>query len=631
MSATTDDAMTAVGPASSVVVDQRASPSSWFAPVCVLAAAGLVGVAFSNNLARTDSGGARELFWVGLVAVYAPIVTLLAARRPTGGERIALVVLLALALFVVKVLHSPTQFTLFDEFSELRTLNDIVGAGNLFSPNDLRPTSALFPGLHLVTAALQGIGDTSSFTAGTVLIGLSRVVLALSLFLVLEILSGSARVAGLSVAVYAANPNFLFFSAQFAYQSMALPLAVLAVFAVVARREKRPAPRAFTAVAVLVIAALTASHHLTTFALVGFLVAAAAVTLVRPSSRQVAARRLAGFAVLAAGLAVAWLALFASDTFTYLGETLGPAARDLGDLLTGDSAAKEPFAGASADAEPLWERAVGFASVLVVVLALPVGLIALVRRYRAIPLVLLLGAIGAAYPLLVLLRLSQATTESSGRLSEYAFLGVGFVVALAATTLLPTEGRSSGLGWVLRTCVFTTAAVIAFMGALIVGWPPYARQPGPYLAAGDPRSVEPQGVAAAEWANAQLDPAGRFLADRTNRQLVGSAGNLRPARRSAPQGHVSRIVTEPELRPRELSIARAKNVQYVLVDERLTRQLPARGIYFERGEPGANDYTRPLSLFALDKFNRPQKARPSRLFDSGDIRIYGLRSREPGP
>ena len=99
-------------------------------------------------------------------------------------------------------------------------------------------------------------------------------ILVLALFLFSERVSGSARVAGIATLLYMANPNFIFWSAQFSYESMALPLAVLVIYAATRRTEAIRADRhfGFTLTALLSIGAVVITHHLTSYLLVTFLV-----------------------------------------------------------------------------------------------------------------------------------------------------------------------------------------------------------------------------------------------------------------------------------------------------------------------------------------------------------------------
>src|SRR5436190_7601914 len=57
--------------------------------IALLAAGGLVMVAYGNDAAREGTSGSQPLFWGGLVAIYAPIVFRLLSASASRAERIA--------------------------------------------------------------------------------------------------------------------------------------------------------------------------------------------------------------------------------------------------------------------------------------------------------------------------------------------------------------------------------------------------------------------------------------------------------------------------------------------------------------------------------------------------------------
>ena len=118
---------------------------------------------------------------------------------------------------------------------------------------------------------------TSIYVSGTILIGAARLVLMAALFFLFARLSGSARGAGLGVAVYTGTTNFLFWGAQFSYESLSLPLVVRRPDGVRRTRggaaERRRA--AWAVPIVLGILAITITHHLSSYALAMIFVALA--------------------------------------------------------------------------------------------------------------------------------------------------------------------------------------------------------------------------------------------------------------------------------------------------------------------------------------------------------------------
>ena len=153
--------------------------------------------------------------------------------------------------------------------------------------------------------------------------------------------------------------------------------------------------------------------------------------------------------------------------------------------------------------------------------------------------------------------------------------------------------------------------------------------PGPYLPAADTRSIESQGLAAAEWTRALLGPDNRLIADRTNRLLMGAYGEQRPVTGYADKVQISQVFFAPQLGPAEWQILRTGRVRYLVVDRRLSAGLPAAGVYIERGETPNDIHTTPIDPAALAKFD--QLPGVSRLFDSGDILIYDVGVLAYGP
>ena len=79
----------------------------------------------------------------------------------------------------------------------------------------------------------------------------------------------SERLASIAALIYLANPNFLFFDAEFSYESLALPLAVatLALVGVALQSRRGAGRRPLTALAALVGCAVAPTHHITSYAL----------------------------------------------------------------------------------------------------------------------------------------------------------------------------------------------------------------------------------------------------------------------------------------------------------------------------------------------------------------------------
>jgi len=101
----------------------------------------------------------------------------MAVRRVGRGasrrERLALVMLVGVGLYGVKVLGAPSSFSMLDEFLHWATLDDIVVSGRLFTPNNILLASPYYPGLEIASDLLVRTGF-STWEAGTIVVGVAR-------------------------------------------------------------------------------------------------------------------------------------------------------------------------------------------------------------------------------------------------------------------------------------------------------------------------------------------------------------------------------------------------------------------------------------------------------------------------
>src|SRR5579884_2325851 len=78
-------------------------------------AAGLWAMALADNAARFVNGPAYLLFWVGLLLMIVPISLRELLPSISRNERIVLLVVLGISLYLVKVYQYPIYFTYYDE------------------------------------------------------------------------------------------------------------------------------------------------------------------------------------------------------------------------------------------------------------------------------------------------------------------------------------------------------------------------------------------------------------------------------------------------------------------------------------------------------------------------------------
>jgi hypothetical protein len=140
--------------------------------------------------------------------------------------------------------------------------------------------------------------------------------------------------------------------------------------------------------------------------------------------------------------------------------------------------------------------------------------------------------------------------------------------------------------------------------------------PGPYLAGGFERSVDAYGVDAAEWERDTLGPGNRVGGDVTSVSLASTYGRQDPVREVG-----SLYYADQWTLPDDALVERLQ-VDYLVVDRRLSTQLPQSEAYFEN-DPRAGQITSPLTAGQITKFDSLTEV--DRLYDNGMVRIYRMR------
>lgn len=648
----------------------------WLPVLSVVSATGLLCVSLGYHGGWNTAPWALPLFWVGLLTIFVPVSVRLLSSTVSRRERVGTLLLLALTLYLVKVMQSPLSFTLFDELLHWRTTSSILETTHLFQKNSLLPVSPLYPGMENITSAVVDLTGLSIYHAGLLVIGVARVVLVLCLYLFYEHVSMSARIASFATMLYMANPNFLFFDAQFAYESLALAFVTLMLYNTVRAAHGRTSNRVGrTITAMLALSAVVVTHHVTSFLFLAFLGVWVLARAMFRRFRRTDGPRPGGMALLAFVLVLTWTLYVASLVVSYLSAPIRDSITGLIGLILREQQSRQLFQGYAGQVNPLWERIVGLASVGLVVLLLPLGILQVWQRYRYSSIVFTMALVTCAYPAVLVLRLTQFGSELGSRTSAYIFIPISLTLAIGVLsswracfeaaceslafftlwlnvkltrfrrlrdnyrlhtlTLIPVRVASRlrtprftprQSHWLdrSRTFVFVIWAGVIFAGGVVTGSGPTARiLPGPYRVSADSRSIEPEGIAVAEWARSFLGPGNRIVTDRTNKILMGSYGDQYVVNGLSDHLDVSVIIVNTQISTYLLEILQRGQIRYVVVDRRLGEQIPVLGLYVEQGETDGFHHTTPLDQAALNKFDGVKGV--LRVFDSGDIVIYDVR------
>jgi hypothetical protein len=601
----------------------------YLAPLTLLAALALAAVAFADGASRSGRTWGGPIFWASIFACAAPFAYRLCGSHASRAERLGLVVAFGFWLYLIKILRDPTAFTYADELVHSYNVQQIVVTHSLFAANPILSLTPRYPGLETVTAAVRLVGGTSTFGAGVVVIGLARLLMMLALFLFFERISRSARIGGLAALLYTANANFVFFDAEFSYESFAVPLALVTAYAVLRWMEIKEAELAapekgrfesrhgWAAVAVLTTPVVVVTHHISSYVLAGFIFAIGRV------QREV--RRLwktyatpFPFAAFATIAILAWLIFMARSTWHYLTPVVSAAVGSALDTFGGHEAPRQLFSsgghGPGAASTPIWDRSVAVSAAVLATLGLPFGLRHVWRHHRKSPAHVVLAVAGAAYVLSLGLRLVPAAWETANRASEFLFFGVALMLAFVGLErwrprFAPSLGRIA----------VAVAFGVLLEGGVVSGWSSDLVLAKTFQLKAGGATLYPEGVTAAEWAGQTLGPGRLFAADASNARLLAAYGD--EFARAGTNPDVRAVIRDPRLDGWHVRLLRSYRIPYVLVDRRQVSEDALAGYFFATAASPPS-WRAIFDARSVHKFDRQPAV--ERLYDSGDIVVYNV-------
>ena len=609
------------------------------------ASLGLSFVALANAIGREGIISAQPLYWMGLLLFIIPITMMLLDKEIKENERIILLLLVALGFYFFKIYHSPSNFTFHDELVHWRTASDILSTKALFHENTIIPTSALYPGLGMITSALVDLSGISIFQAGIIILGIAKCLGVLSLYFFYKLLFPSEYLASLAALIYCSNPSFIYFDSQFSYKSLSIPLLCFNLFLIFQAINSRSVNRRFLFLSILICSsALVATHHLTSYFLLFILsglifspflqkvlikivnlflcigITRRFLKIIHLNNSRIFYKRKRNIDTKAIPLflfvfvlCIVWLIFIASFTLKYLSPYLFGAIIEILKIINGEATGRVLFRSYSGQVTPLFEQLLGYLATLLAIVTLFLGFIIATNRRRS-EYIYLVALISLLYPASLIFRFTIWGTEASNRLSAYLYIPTAFMIAITLFYFINLKPHTS-----VKAVSCSIAIVILFMGNLIVGWPLWARLPGPYLVSADMRSVEIQGISAAIWTKDHLGENNWVSTDRINSLLMNSYGNQRVVTAIHDGILMAPVFFNTQLGRDELNLIEQSHVNLLVVDYRLANALPMAEVYFERGEPNSYHHRQAIPIESLRKFDQSGY---SRIYDNGSIAIF---------
>ncbi|MCB0190234.1 MAG: hypothetical protein KDE31_38440, partial [Caldilineaceae bacterium] len=318
-----------------------------------------------------------------------------------------------------------------------------------------------------------------------------------------------------------------------------------------------------------------------------------------------------------------WLTYVAITTYGYLSLVLSRAGLSLVDILTGSEQFRQLFVGADGYVAPIGERMVALAGVALSLIGLPIGLYHFWHKFCHSAAAWLLAFGAVSYFAMLPLRLSSASWETGNRASVYFYLGLAFVLALAADRLWADSQRvmtkyvtpmfGSGIAFAL---IFT----IIFAGGVIAGRQPQLRLAQPFVIDAGETLIETQGVSAARWMQETVGANHTIVSDEVNGRLM-----LAQAEQAGYVGrfpYVREILRTPSFTPLQLGVMQEWDLEYAVVDRREIAWDNSAGYFFDRVDDQGKTTAEWSDPLVYGKFDRQPLV--SRIMDTGEVVIYDV-------
>ena len=575
-------------------------------------------IAYQLSLHGSEAG-VQPLFFIGLLLIYTPCVAVLVRQDISRNSRLVAGLLLAESLFASQWLAHPLLPVRYDELLHLTSLWQLVDGRHFFATNPLVPISPYYPGLELITAGLHWTTGLPGAPSEFLIVIVARALLIVALFLVVERITHSGRMAGLAIALYMANPQFYDFDAQYTYETLALALALIAVHYALRAIDKPDLRPQFISASGVALALLAITHHVTSWAMLLALISAALWLGI--IGKRSAARVFIILACIDAVFVGGWSAFVGRRIATYFGPILDQAVDSVTAILFRRARIHTLFLQATGTRTPQWEVAIITLS-LIVWAGLLLAAIAssrgrhLLSENRALWLIAV-GAMG--YLEILISHISTSTAQFGERSSSLIFFFVAILVAIWWV-------HSGYLDRPRYFALSLLALSLLAIGGLLLGTSDYQRVPGTYLVEADQRSIDSYSMAAAQWAQAHIPADTRIAADRDNAALMAAVGHLFPVSHTNGSVNVTPLYFAKTIGVAQEQMVQQGKIGLLLVDDRLSTSLPYDGFYFEppntTEDKAGNVSVQELTPEELNKFNTWSGVR--RIYHNGPISIFDL-------
>ena len=560
-------------------------------------------------------------YYLGLALIVAPFLVLLTSSEASRRTRVWGCLAYAQTLYLSWMLLNPLMGSHIDETLQFATLRGLLDGGEFFKPNEMLPVSPFYPGLALTASGLHWLTGLPLMACQVLTVMLARSLMIVALYGIFARVTGSHRAASIGILLYATNPQFYFFDAQYNYDTLAVALAALTLRSTFLVRDHEGGRYGWVG-AFAALSALVVTHHLGSWITVAALWAWGLLHLITRDRRR--AKVVLTMAATGTALVVAWTLLARQLLVVYLGPLFRLSYEQLSGIINGTGTGREIMADTAGVEPPLWQQLnlLASASLWCLLLVAPAWL---VLRGRVLPgsaARWLPWVIACAYPPMLLLRVSPNAGEVSVRASGYVMMATSLLVAAWLAARLPRDERRDVRGRLAGPAVVVGGLCLTIGGVQLGAGGAWEHQTGPFLGSAQHRAVDAETLSVARWSAAYLPPGSRIAADTTMNRVIPMFSDIEPVTYLNGNTNVTGLFIDESLEPNGLAIVQDGEVDFVVVDTRLAAARSLNGSFYEPSATyGTTDV---VTASALSKF----EGAPGflKILDEGPVKVYDVRS-----
>lgn len=551
------------------------------------------------------------LFWIGVLLFGIPIFFVISDKKVSQNQKIFVLFLFGLVLYIMRILPSTTNFRFSDELFHYETTNLIYEIGNLNISPDF-DISKYYPGLELLNLPFKYVINLDIFPSSKILIGIIHSLILVFIYLFLKEICFSDSIAAIGTFIYATNPLYVFFHALYSYESLGVFFLVILLY-VISKMLLKRISISFSVLAIVVLLSLTVTHHLSSIMFILFMVILSVVQILGKTNGKIYEKKwLPRFTILSTTVIFGWMIYIATITITYLGQTFSTRFSKIFELSLFGGSQKDVFSSSlSYSILPNYEY--------------------VIDTFMYAPLLLLLAMIGVYYvkkerlnnifiytmiiygPLLYMISLALIPTSGSElaqRTWGFSYIGLSFIVAIAISKMLNNEKSSTRI--LSYTAVIISIAII-LIGGISIGDKPIHREPSllyPKLSAGF-GSMTTDVYSSASLFEEKFGRDNRMAGGMMASIIFNSYGN-----QNSEMWNSGQVFLPESIDDNASSYIKSFNIRYLIIDNRMLKYPPEGGSYFSNSKVGM------LHDESFEKFNSNNEF--EKFYDNGNINLYKI-------